>query len=262
MFGFCKYVPRNLFYSVQLPLFPNRHFSWQIFWLIIAGKAPVLLITNHGSVSCIGVPVCRLSLCVMSNVFREEGANFSSVSILYKLTAFGRTSAPLEPLLQSSNIRLMDSQMPIITLAESDPHLSAANVSFTEQTRYDAGWLAVQNKSTWHELSGVQSSPPFAKVVFQFSCFFLIKVKIQQTKVTFQYEHVSNRHSWIQQVPLLVSISGVLWSYSFICTEWMMNEKIFVPFLISCFWIFHTLECFRSWSKTWKIAQVNIKSRF
>lgn len=134
MFGFCKYVPRNLFYSVQLPLFPNRHFSWQIFWLIIAGKAPVLLITNHGSVSCIGVPVCRLSLCVMSNVFREEGANFSSVSILYKLTAFGRTSAPLEPLLQSSNIRLMDSQMPIITLAESDPHLSAANVSFTEQT--------------------------------------------------------------------------------------------------------------------------------
>lgn len=95
-----------------------------------------------------------------------------------------------------------------------------------------------------------------------FHVFFLIKVKIQQTKVTFQYEHVSNRHSWIQQVPLLVSISGVLWSYSFICTEWMMNEKIFVPFLISCFWIFHTLECFRSWSKTWKIAQVNIKSRF
>lgn len=251
MFGFCKYVPRNLFYSVQLPLFPNRHFSWQIFWLIIAGKAPVLLITNHGSVSCIGVPVCRLSLCVMSNVFREEGANFFSVSILYKMTAFGRTSAPyFSPPTSDSWIRRCRlslwlkvthiCQLPMYHLrSELRQPVMNEPASFA---RYDAGWLAVQNKSTWHELSGVQSSPPFAKVVFQFSCLFLIKVKIQQSKVTFQYEHVSNRHSWIQQVQLLVSISGVLWSYSFICTEWMMNEKIFVPFLISCFGYFTLLN--------------------
>lgn len=195
MFGFCKYVPRNLFYSVQLPLFPNRHFSWQIFWLIIAGKAPVLLITNHGSVSCIGVPVCRLSLCVMSNVFREKGP-ISPYTVYTEYTVYCTSwlllagpqhlwSLYFSPPTSDSWIRRCRlslwlkvthiCQLPMYHLRSKlrQPVMNEP-ASFA---RYDAGWLAVQNKSTWHELSGVQSSPPFAKVVFQFSCFFLNQSK-------------------------------------------------------------------------------------